>query len=306
MPSQLADYEITSSVLEDGTTPCLRARRPARLGGGEEPVTIWILGPLARTPWTAAKARLEPVAAVRADNLPAWLEAGVAEWSQRPVIWLSASNPVTGTLASPPPAMDMPARLRAIAGAARGAHSLHEQGQLHGAICPQAVALVTKSENGTFFSPLALSGDPAGGTGDGGTGDGGAGAGGAGGSGGAAVLAPPSLGNGERPVAQVGYPPLAYMDPQLLRGEGGRWSDIWGLGATVQQVVSGSVPFPGIEDVPVVQSLSRLLMTPAPALGLLPAAVSDLVAACLSVDPANRPLTAREVAERLEEAASKW
>ena len=129
-------------------------------------------GPLARTPWTAAKARLEPVAAVRADNLPAWLEAGVAEWSQRPVIWLSASNPVTGTLASPPPAMDMPARLRAIAGAARGAHSLHEQGQLHGAICPQAVALVTKSEDGTFFSPLALSGDPAGGTGDGGTGDG--------------------------------------------------------------------------------------------------------------------------------------
>ena len=98
----------------------------------------------------------------------------MAEWSQRPVIWLSASNPVTGTLASPPPAMDMPARLRAIAGAARGAHSLHEQGQLHGAICPQAVALVTKSEDGTFFSPLAISGDPAGGTGDGGAGDGGA------------------------------------------------------------------------------------------------------------------------------------
>ena len=233
---------------------------------------------------------------MRADNLPAWLEAGVAEWSQRPVIWLSASNPVTGTLASPPPAMDMPARLRAIAGAARGAHSLHEQGQLHGAICPQAVALVAKSEDGAGFSPLASSGELAGG----------AGAGGAAGTGGAAVLAPPSLGNGERPVAQVGYPPLAYMDPQLLRGEGGRWSDVWGLGATVQQVVSGSVPFPGIEDVPVVQSLGRLLMTPAPALGQLPAAVSDLVTACLSVDPADRPLTAREVAERLEEAASKW
>ena len=45
LPSQVADYEITSSVLEDGTTPCLRARRPARLGGGEEPVTIWIWAP---------------------------------------------------------------------------------------------------------------------------------------------------------------------------------------------------------------------------------------------------------------------
>lgn len=285
MAGQVADYEITSSVLEDGTTPCLRARRPARLGGGDDPVTIWVLGPLARTPWTAARARLEPVAGVRADNLPAWLEAGVAEWSQRPVIWLSASTPVTGTLASPPPAMDVPARLRAIAGAARGAHALHEHGQFHGAICPQAVALVEKSQDGAGapFSSLASPGDAGG-----------------------AVLAPPSLANGERPVAQVGYPPLAYMDPQLLRGEGGRWSDVWGLGATVQQVVSGSVPFPGIEDVPVVQSLGRLLMTPAPSLGQLPAAVSEIVAACLSVDPANRPLTAGEVAERLDEAAAKW
>ena len=100
MASQLADYEITSSVLEDGTMPCLRARRPARLGGDSAPVTIWILGPLARTPWTAARSRLEPVAAVRGDNLPQWLEAGVADWAQRPVIWVSASTAVTGTLAS--------------------------------------------------------------------------------------------------------------------------------------------------------------------------------------------------------------
>ena len=45
MASQLADYEITSSVLEDGTVPCLRARRPARLGGDSAPVTIWNPGP---------------------------------------------------------------------------------------------------------------------------------------------------------------------------------------------------------------------------------------------------------------------
>jgi len=288
LASQVADYEIMSTVLEDGTTPCLRARRPARLGGGDDPVTIWILGPLARTPWTAAKARLEPVAGVRADNLPAWLEAGVADWSQRPVIWLSASIAVTGTLASPPQDMDVPDRLRAIAGAARGAHALHEQGQFHGAICPQAVALVAKNQDGGggLFPSLASPGDVGGAEG--------------------AVLAPPSLANGERPVAQVGYPPLAYMDPQLLRGEGGRWSDVWGLGATIQQVVSGSVPFPGIEDVPVVQSLGRLLMVPPPSSGALPAAVSEIVAACVSTDPANRPLTAREVAERLDEAASKW
>ena len=33
-----------------------RARRPQRLGGGDAPVTIWVLGPLARTSWAAARA----------------------------------------------------------------------------------------------------------------------------------------------------------------------------------------------------------------------------------------------------------
>lgn len=286
MASQIADYEITSSVLEDRTAPCFRARRPQRLGGGDAPVTIWILGPLARTPWAAARVRLEPVASVRADNLPTWLEAGIAEWAQRPVVWVSASTAVTGTLVSPPPGMDMPARLRAIAAAARGAHVLHEHGQLHGAICPHAVALVASGPNGqgTGSEFRSASEDvPA-----------------------SAVLSPPSLADGRAPLAQVGYPPLAYIDPQLLRGEGGRWSDIWALGATVHQVVTGSVPFQGLEELPVVQALSALLTEPAPTLGEMPDAVSEVVAGCLSVDPANRPTTASEVAEHLDEAASKW
>jgi len=289
LASQLADYEITSSVLEDGTTPCLRARRPARLGGDGAPVTIWILGPLARTPWTVARARLEPVASVRSGYLPEWLEAGVTEWSDRPVIWVSASTPVTGTLAAPPPDMGMPARLRSIAAAARGAHLLHEQGQLHAAICPQAVALVTRDQGagGASFAPAGTGGM-------------------AGNAGADAVLAPPSLANGEHPLAQVGYPPLAFMDPQLLRGEGGRWSDIWALGATVQHIVAGTTPFPGIEEVPVVQALSRLLMTPAPVIGDMPGPVADVVTACLSIDPTNRPATAMEVADRLDESAAKW
>jgi hypothetical protein len=277
LASQVADYEITSSVLEDRTAPCLRARRPQRLGESGSPVTIWVLGPLARTSWAAARARLEPVASVRDEHLPAWLEAGVAEWAQRPVVWVSASTAVTGTLASPPTGLDMPGRLRAIASAARGAHALHEHGQAHEAICPQSVALVAAGSSGAPDDVPA-----------------------------SAVLSPPALANGQAPLAQVGYPPLGYVDPQLLRGEGGRWSDIWALGATVHQVVTGSVPFPGLDELPVVQALSKLLAVPAPTLGNLPEAVSEVVAKCLSVDPADRPATANEVAERLDEAASKW
>jgi serine/threonine protein kinase len=105
-------------------------------------------------------------------------------------------------------------------------------------------------------------------------------------------------------VAQIGYPPLAYIDPQLLRGAGGRWSDIWALGATVQQVLTGQVPFPGIEELPVVQALAQLLTAPTPARAELPSSVAALVSACLAVDPADRPATAAEVADRLDEAAA--
>jgi serine/threonine-protein kinase len=162
--------------------------------------------------------------------------------------------------------MSLADKLRALAVAARGAHELHEHGELHAAICPQAVALC---EDGS------------------------------------AVLGPPSLTNGKRPLAQVGYPPLAYIDPQLLRGEGGRWSDIWALGATAYQIAMDVPPFQGLEEAPVVQALSQLLASPAPALHNMPAAISDLVGECLAVGPADRPQTAAEVATRLDDAASR-
>ncbi len=114
MASQVADYEITSVVADDGPLPCLRARRPARLGEGPDQVTIWVLGPLARTAWEVARARLA-LAAVRAPGLPDWLEAGVGEYGQRSVVWTSATTPVVATLAAPPTDLDMPSRLRALA-----------------------------------------------------------------------------------------------------------------------------------------------------------------------------------------------
>jgi hypothetical protein len=61
-----------------------------------------------------------------------------------------------------------------------------------------------------------------------------------------------------------------------------------------------------MEDLPVVQALAQLLTAPAPARRELPVAVSSLVAACLALDPADRPSTAEEVARRLDEAAANW
>jgi eukaryotic-like serine/threonine-protein kinase len=294
MASQVADYEIVGPNFDERVLPCLGARRPARLGGGD--ATVWVLGPVARAPWDVARARLEAVAAVRSPQLPSWLETGTGEWAQRPVVWVSSANKVAGTLASPLGAMSTADKLRALAAAARAAHVLHEHGQLHGAICPQAVAVVANQPEvplsgfGGAFGSVGAQGET--GTPSPSTYTG--------------ILAPPSLADGMQPVAHVGYPPLGYADPQLLRGEGGRWSDIWGLGATAHQLLTGSPPFPGLEDVPVVQGLARLLSVPTPSQQQLPGQVAALVSACLSADPLDRPATAKDVAERLEDAAARW
>lgn len=282
LANQLADYQVTATVVDDGAATCLRGIRPARLGEGK--VTIWALGPLARTPWTSARERLLGIATVRGPHLPDWLEAGTGEWRERSVVWVSAQTSVAATLAGPPPELDVPGRLKAVAAAARGAHALHEAGHLHGAICPQAVALLTGPVDaaGSVARAPSLS-EP-----------------------GTAVLAPPSLADGGQLIAQVGGPSLSFIDPRLLRGEGGRWSDIWALGATALYAATGSAPAPGLDDLPVVQALAQLLVGPAPAPPNVPRAIADVVSACLASDPARRPATAEQLADRLEEAAARW
>jgi hypothetical protein len=289
MAMQLADYEVTGAVVGDGVLPCLSATRPARLGGGR--ATLWVLGPLGRVALPAAQARLEAAAAVRNPYLPDWLETGTGEWQQRPVVWASAADQVTATLASPTSAPGLGARLRALAGAARGAHALHERGQLHAGICPQAVALVGPNGAG---APLAGAGAPVLGPVGADARPGGA----------AAVLAPPPLADGQQPLLYVGYPPLSYVDPQLLRGEGGRWSDIWAIGAVAHFVATGRSPFPGLDDRPVVAALAELLSVPTPEPADLPSALAAVVSSCMARDPEDRPPSCEDVADRLLEAAA--
>ena len=96
---------------------------------------------------------------------------------------------------------------------------------------------------------------------------------------------------------------LLYMSPQQLKGEDPTASDdIYALGATLYELLTGKPPF-HTGDV----ALQIREMVPKPvnqrlaALGLkpVPAAWAETIAACLAKDPAQRPQSAGEVARRL-------
>lgn len=96
----------------------------------------------------------------------------------------------------------------------------------------------------------------------------------------------------------------AYMSPeQCDPGEHvpSFASDVWGLGATLFQAVAGQRPFahgdPDADDVR--QRFPQLVDAPAALPDGVPGPVTEVIAACLRRDPAERPLP-HEVAEALE------
>ena len=87
-----------------------------------------------------------------------------------------------------------------------------------------------------------------------------------------------------------------YMAPEQLAGEPlGPRTDLWGLGATLFQALSGRAPFDGATPL----AIARQQELGAPPLEGVDRSLAELVRSCLAVDIADRPLHAGALAAAL-------
>jgi eukaryotic-like serine/threonine-protein kinase len=97
----------------------------------------------------------------------------------------------------------------------------------------------------------------------------------------------------------IGTP--SFLAPERVMGLGyDARADVYSVGVTLYQMLSGRVPFPSDDEDDFFASLIRQATAPIPALDVpdLPAGVERLVRSALSKDPDDRP-TARELSEAL-------
>ena len=100
--------------------------------------------------------------------------------------------------------------------------------------------------------------------------------------------------------AVVGTP--AYMAPeQVLSEPVDARTDVYALGLTLYEMLTGALPFLNSGDGPVAVALARCHWPPADprTVGTVPDALADLVLRCLALAPAQRPARAGDVAAEL-------
>lgn len=262
-PTKFADYTLVGFLGAGNDSQVFTAKSPERVGALSDLVALKILREtVTERNFRAAATELQCVRRIQSSAIISLYEVGRGRDS---TMYCAMELACWRSLASPTQNLRRQEVLRAIARVARGAHALHEAGVIHGAIRPSNIML---TECGAKLADPDLT----------------------------HLLWPERSFHASRPVSLV-----QYVDPGLIRGDAQtRASDIWALGTTLHVALTGKpIYFPLGPDL--LQAL-RIALTRAPSLDWsLTPDETELIRACLAAEAGDRPTTALEVAERIEQ-----
>ena len=258
-PAALADYRIVGVLGEGNNGRFYLAEPPQRLGLATDRVALKVFTEyVSKDAYRRGVRELRAFAAVRSPRLVQIYDA-VLEDS----FFYAMEYCPLGSLAEPARPLSRAEILAALQDAARAVHELHEHGMVHGDVKPENVLVV---DGGGKLSDLGL----------------------------VRVLNSGASVTSFAPTASV-----EYIDPDLLQGDmPSRETDVWALGATINQALSGDGLY---GDLPLGQpmlAIRAVVSGRARVSEKLSQAEADLVRACVA-PKGSRLTTAEQVADRI-------
>ena len=258
----IADYRFVRFLGAGNHGVFYLAYRPERLQVDAEFVAVKVLsGSNSQDTFRRATRELAAFAAVRSPYLVTLYDAG----QQGDDLYYSMEYLPAGSLADAIGSLPPGQVLAAVADAARAADALHEAGIAHNDIKPGNVML---HDGHAKLSDLGLS----------------------------QLLTPGLTITG---IGSTGS--VEFLDPAVIRGEmPGRATDIFALGATLHRALTGVGLYGELPTNNTMLAMRRVLSHEPEISSSLPADVRAVIAAAIDQNPAARPATARELAERIE------
>lgn len=263
----IADYEFVRPLGQGNQGRFYLARTPDRLPVNTEYVAVKVLeGEATQDGFWAATRELRAFAAVQSPYLVRLFDAG----QQARKFFYAMEYLPLGSLGAPTSALTRGEALRAVQHAALAADDLHEAGLVHRDIKPDNILL---HERGAKLCDLGL----------------------------AQFISP------GRTLSRLGpVESIEYLDPAVLRGQRpGRSSDIWALGVTLHRALTGAGVYRELPQDDPLLAFRRVVNTPPELDPSLSAAEAGLISRCLAADRRDRPATAREVANAIDQLSSQ-
>lgn len=253
------DYNDLTFIAEEHFSLSFRARPPARLGITGEVLLKVLVQGASDAQWRSVAREIRLLQLLDSPHVTPLIEAGHNDGRLSYVL----AYPALGTLARPNGALSPEHTRAALTDAVRGLAALHSEGALHRDFKPGAITL---TPDGGQLGDFGVAEETS-----------------------------------ERAGRAVPTGSILFMAPELAAGEhADTASDIFSVGASLHLMLTGQHIRPAVPRHDLLAALSHIQTTPAQLslTGLL-GPLANVIGACLSNTPGDRPKTASEVADIL-------